>query len=60
MKYDFVIIGTGPSGSVIASNLAKKGFKIAMIDRATNIKSISDNTSFIFSILYHKILRNSR
>jgi len=54
MKYDFVIIGTGPSGSVIASNLAKKGFKIAMIDRATNIKSISDNTSFIFSPYINK------
>ena len=38
MTYDFVIIGTGPSGSILASNLAKKGFKIAMVDRATNIK----------------------
>ena len=49
MDYDFIIIGTGPSGSVVGSNLAKKGYKIAMVDRATNIKKNSDTNSFIFS-----------
>ena len=54
MTYDFVIIGTGPSGSILASNLAKKGFKIAMIDRATNIKKKSKKNSFIYSPYINK------
>ena len=54
MTYDFVIIGTGPSGSILASNLAKKGFKIAMVDRATNIKKKSDVKSFIYSPYINK------
>ena len=36
--YDFVVIGSGPAGSVVSWNLANKGFKIAIIDRTTNIK----------------------
>lgn len=54
MEYDFVIIGTGPSGSILGSNLAKKGYKIAMIDRATNIRKISDKNSFIYSPYINK------
>ncbi len=34
MSYDFVIIGTGPAGSTLSWKLAKKGFKVAIIDRA--------------------------
>ena len=48
MKYDFVIVGSGPAGSIISWNLAKKGFKIALIDRASRIGK-SDKNSFIYS-----------
>ena len=36
LKYDFVIIGSGPAGSCLAYLLSKKKFKIAIIDRADN------------------------
>ena len=38
MIYDATIIGGGPSGSTAAEALAKKGFKVALIDRAGRIK----------------------
>ena len=38
MTFDYIIIGSGPAGSVLAWNLSKKGFRVAIIDRATNIK----------------------
>lgn len=38
MTYDFVIIGTGPAGSTLSWKLAKKGFKVAIIDRAVHEK----------------------
>ena len=38
MSYDFVIIGTGPAGSTLSWKLAKKGFKVAIIDRAVHEK----------------------
>ena len=46
MKYDFVIVGSGPAGSIISWNLAKKGFKIALIDRASKIGK-SDKNSLV-------------
>ena len=45
---DFLIIGSGPAGSVLSWNLANKGFKIVLVDRANNLKK-SDRNSFIFS-----------
>ena len=33
MIYDITVIG-GPSGATAAEQLAKKGFKVALIDRA--------------------------
>ena len=38
MIYDITVIGGGPSGATAAEQLAKKGFKVAMIDRAGRIK----------------------
>ena len=49
MKFDYIIIGSGPAGSLLSWNLSKKGFKIAIIDRATNVKKKSDKNSFIYS-----------
>lgn len=52
--FDYVIIGSGPSGSVLAYQLAKSGNKIALIDRATNTKQDSNKNSFIFSPYINK------
>ena len=40
MKFDYVIIGSGPAGSVLAWHLAKLNFKIALIDRSNSKKKI--------------------
>ena len=36
MNYDFIIIGSGPAGSILSLKLANEGFKIALVDRAKN------------------------
>ena len=46
MKFDFAIIGSGPAGSVISDVLSKKGFKVALIDRASNDKRQQANHFF--------------
>jgi geranylgeranyl reductase family protein len=33
MKYDIVVVGAGPAGSTAATFLAKKGFKVVLIDK---------------------------
>ena len=38
MKFDYVIIGSGPAGSVLAWKLAKLNFDIAIIDRSNSQK----------------------
>ena len=46
MKFDFAIIGSGPAGSVISDELSKRGFKVALIDRASNDKPQPANHFF--------------
>ena len=48
IECDFMIIGSGPAGSVLASELTYKGFKVSLIDRANNLKK-TDKNSFIYS-----------
>lgn len=38
MRYDVVVVGGGPAGTVAAEDLAKVGRKVAFIDRAGRIK----------------------
>ena len=40
--YDYVIVGTGPAGSLLAWLLSKKKYKICLIERSNN-KTIYDN-----------------
>ncbi|MDA9663447.1 GMC oxidoreductase [Candidatus Pelagibacter sp.] len=47
--YDYVIIGSGPSGSVLAKNLADFNFKVALIDRAKNKIPKKNKKDFIYS-----------
>lgn len=46
MKFDFVVVGSGPAGSVLADELSKKGFSIALVDRASNDKLHTVNHFF--------------
>ncbi len=46
MKYDFVIIGSGPAGSTLAWKLAQNKYKIAIIDRAIHEESRFINDFF--------------
>tara|TARA_B100001540_G_C15800269_1_gene639611 strand:- start:748 stop:2136 length:1389 start_codon:yes stop_codon:yes gene_type:complete len=36
MKFDFVVVGSGPAGSILSDELSQKGFNVALIDRANN------------------------
>jgi hypothetical protein len=46
MKFDFVVVGSGPAGSVLSDELSKKGFSVALIDRASNDKPRAINHFF--------------
>ena len=38
MRYDVVVVGGGPAGTIAAEDLAKAGHKVAFLDRAGRIK----------------------
>ena len=40
MNFNYVIIGSGPAGSVLAWKLAKLNFKVALVDRSNSHKKI--------------------
>ena len=40
MNFNYVIIGSGPAGSVLAWKLAKLNFKVALVDRSNSQKKI--------------------
>ena len=46
MKFDFVVVGSGPAGSVLSDELSKKGFSVALVDRASNDNSQAINHFF--------------
>ena len=48
MDCDFFVVGSGPAGSVVSWNLANKGFKVFLVDRASNLNK-TDKNSFIYS-----------
>lgn len=35
MNYDVVVVGAGPAGSTVAKNLAEKGIKVLLLDKAS-------------------------
>jgi flavin-dependent dehydrogenase len=35
MDYDVIVVGAGPAGSTAAKNLAEKGIKVLLLDKAT-------------------------
>ncbi len=43
MSFDFVIIGSGPAGSILAWRLAKLNFKIALVDQANSKKKVMND-----------------
>ncbi len=48
MDCDYLVIGTGPAGSILSWNLAENGSKVILLDRANNLEKTNRN-SFIFS-----------
>ena len=48
MDCDYLVVGTGPAGSVLSWNLAENGSRVILIDRANNLEK-SNRNSFIFS-----------
>tara|TARA_Y100000389_G_scaffold202226_1_gene246938 strand:+ start:181 stop:1533 length:1353 start_codon:yes stop_codon:yes gene_type:complete len=58
MVYDYIIVGTGPAGSLLAWLLSKKNFKICLIDRAKNKKIISNPYVYKSSFDYLPLFSN--
>ena len=52
INFDFVVIGSGPAGSIISKFLSEKNYKIALIDRASD--QIKGKKNFIFNPYVNK------
>ena len=42
--YDFIVVGAGAGGSVFAFSVAKRGYKVLVVERGTSIPSEPANS----------------
>ena len=47
INYDYVVVGSGPAGSILTKFLSEKNYKIAIIDRAAD--KLKGKKNFIFN-----------
>lgn len=52
INYDYVVIGSGPAGSILSKFLSEKNYKIAIVDRATD--KLKGKKNFIFNPYINK------
>ena len=46
MTFDYIIIGGGTSGSLVADYLSKKNYKVAIIEKGTNSSFLNHLVEF--------------
>ena len=55
LKFDIIVVGAGPAGSSAAYTLAKKGYKVLMIDRGRESGSKNVYGGRVYSTALEKI-----